>query len=199
MLMYLNDARAIAGEILAALAPACERIEIASSIRRQKPDGIKDVEIVAVSKPFRPVFGQKPSLGKLQALTDRLRSDGVMLARTNEKGRVAWGQKYRRALWGPRAVPLDLFIVQREAWGAQFTLRTGDADFSHKLVTPRSQGGAMPDNLVLHDGRLWRSGVALHTPDELDFFRALNLVWIEPRNRSVQALQRYLRQEVQHA
>ena len=39
------------------LAPACARIEIAGSIRREKPK-VKDVELVAVPLPQRPVFGQ---------------------------------------------------------------------------------------------------------------------------------------------
>lgn len=194
--MHLSEARVVAQEIVDALAPACERIVIAGSIRRQKPDSIKDVEIVAISKPFRPVFGVKAQGGELHALVDQLRSDGRILARTDGRGRTAWGQKYRRGLWGPRAVPLDLFIVTRETWGAQLTIRTGDADFSRKLVTPRSNGGVMPEALRLQDGVLWRSGVAVPTPDEPDFFRALELTWIEPPHRSLVTLRRLIQQGI---
>lgn len=190
--MRLDEARAIANEIVTALSPACERIEIAGSIRRQKPDNIKDIEIVAISKPFRPTFGVKPKSGELQALVDKLRSEGEVMARTDGRGRTAWGQKYRRILWGQHAAPLDLFIVTRETWGAQFTIRTGDADFSHKLVTPRSMGGVLPDALILKDGMLWRSGVHVQTLEEIDFFRMIDLVWIPPHQRSLHTLRQFI-------
>jgi len=197
--MNLAEARSFAHEIVDVLGPACERLAIAGSIRRQKPDNIKDIEIVAISKPMRSVFGAKPQAGELQALVDQLRADGQIMARTDGRGRTAWGQKYRRALWGPRAIPLDLFIVTRETWGAQLTLRTGDADFSHKLVTPRSLGGVMPDALRLHEGLLWRSGQVVPAPDEPDFFRALGLVWIDPPQRNLTTLRRLLEWGADHA
>jgi DNA polymerase/3'-5' exonuclease PolX len=49
--MKLEQALEIAEKVKALLAPHCERIEIAGSIRRKKPD-VKDIEIVAIPKPF---------------------------------------------------------------------------------------------------------------------------------------------------
>ena len=41
----------IAEKVKALLLPHCERIEIAGSVRRKKPN-VKDIEIVAIPKPF---------------------------------------------------------------------------------------------------------------------------------------------------
>lgn len=45
--MKLEQALEIAEKVKALLAPHCERIEIAGSIRRKKPD-VKDIEIVGL-------------------------------------------------------------------------------------------------------------------------------------------------------
>ena len=47
--MELTQAQAIAREWQTLLAPACERIEIAGSIRRGKPE-IKDIDLVCIPK-----------------------------------------------------------------------------------------------------------------------------------------------------
>jgi DNA polymerase/3'-5' exonuclease PolX len=56
----------IAGRIVEALRPYCERIEIAGSLRREKPM-VGDIEIVAI--PRRPVdlFGEPVSMFVLGA------------------------------------------------------------------------------------------------------------------------------------
>jgi len=49
--MKLEEAQVIAEKTKALLAPYCERIEIAGSIRRKKPD-VGDIELVAIPKPY---------------------------------------------------------------------------------------------------------------------------------------------------
>ena len=49
--MQLCKIQRIANSVLKELKPYCERIEIAGSIRRQKPDP-NDIEIVAIPKPY---------------------------------------------------------------------------------------------------------------------------------------------------
>lgn len=45
--MELSNARVIANELVQTLAPFCDRIEIAGSLRRQKPQ-VHDIDIVAL-------------------------------------------------------------------------------------------------------------------------------------------------------
>ena len=49
--MNLQQAQQIAERIKSELAPHCDRIEIAGSIRRKKPE-VKDIEIVCIPKPY---------------------------------------------------------------------------------------------------------------------------------------------------
>jgi len=49
--MNLTEAQRIAQIVKSELSPHCERIEIAGSIRRGKPE-VKDIEIVAIPKPY---------------------------------------------------------------------------------------------------------------------------------------------------
>lgn len=72
--------------------------------------------------------------------------------------------------------------------GAILAIRTGPADFSHWLMTPRSKGGGMPAYLREKNGALWRieesgSPTMIATSEESDFFAALGIHWIEPQYR----------------
>ncbi|MBU2597552.1 MAG: hypothetical protein KJ757_08345 [Planctomycetes bacterium] len=49
LVMELQKAKAIAEELKSLLEPACERITIAGSIRRQKPD-VGDIELLCIPK-----------------------------------------------------------------------------------------------------------------------------------------------------
>jgi DNA polymerase/3'-5' exonuclease PolX len=187
--MDLTTAQRAAEEIMTELAPACARIEVAGSIRRRK-DEVGDVELVVIPRRERPAFGQAPGdTVPLYALTDQLRGEGRMIPRLDKRGRAAWGDKFRRALWTPNdgrlpgAVPLDLFITTPDQWGVIYLLRTGDADFSHTLVTKRPHG-ALPRELQIDQGRVWRGDVALPTPEEPDVFDAIGVPWITPAART---------------
>lgn len=50
-MMEYTKAYEIAIRVKELLTPHCERIEIAGSIRRKKPE-VKDIEIVAIPKPY---------------------------------------------------------------------------------------------------------------------------------------------------
>ena len=113
------------------LAPYCERIEIAGSIRRRKPE-CGDIELVAIPK-IEPVVDL---LG--ETVDQRSLLDQVLLDRyTVLKGK----DKYKQVLVDD--VPVDIFIQPDPAtWGVNFAIRTGSADFAKWLVTSRFDGGA---------------------------------------------------------
>lgn len=188
----LEYAEAAAKEIVELLAPAVVRIEIAGSIRRRKPD-VKDIEIVCT-----PRLEDDPS--QLFATQQHSILDARILKLHNEKSALAFpdmdrknGERYKRLQW-QRAIGVDLFVVLPPAqWGPILTIRTGPADFSHRLVTSRSLGGAMPAGIRQDKGRLVQADFALDTPEETDFFAALGLPWIPPEERSVESLERALR------
>ena len=171
------------------LSETCLRIEAAGSFRRRKAD-CGDLELVCIPKPGipRPEFGQK------RVFTSQLDLALYRLECEERLGRrIKDGEKYKQIAittetFGIQTVEvfkLDLFIVRPETWGAQFAIRTGPADFSHKFVTKHSQGGWLPDYLLVEDGllKVRATGEIIPTPEEADFFEAIGMPWIDPWER----------------
>jgi DNA polymerase (family 10) len=192
----LAQAEAVAEAALALLAPACERVEVAGSIRRRKAD-VGDVELVAVPKlePVTDLFGAVT--GQRDLLHERcaaLLAEGVFAHRLGVDGKRSFGPKSKRLRFTHDGAPfpLDLFVVTPPAqWGAVFTIRTGPGDFSKRLVTSRLQYpgyGLMPAGMREHEGSLWDGGRPVPTPEEGDFFAALGLAWLPPELRTDDAV-----------
>ena len=176
--MNYAEALHIAEKLKADLAPYCERVEIAGSIRRRKQTDIKDIEIVCIPKRWFSGFGWTETLSESfldDAFPSLIKEWGAKCIKN--------GGKYKQVElpWSK----LDLFITTPECWGVIFAIRTGPADYSKWLVTPRKWGGALPDRYMVRDGRVWDSDPeALDTPEEDDFFAALELEMPEPWERT---------------
>jgi len=197
-----------AGEILPfaealkkALAPYCEQIEIAGSLRR-KANQVKDIELVAIPKPCRArlEFGQSPKTLPKDAL------DAALLEMIQENQITAdlgpnkrWGDRYKKfAILDGSGRPLpftvDLFIVRPPAqWGPIFCIRTGpggERSFNTELMVLARRRG-----LRQKDGRLIRLSdkQELQTPTEESYFAALGIPWIPPEHRSASKLRQLTR------
>lgn len=182
--MNLLTAEVIAHELITLLGPACAKIEIAGSVRRRKAEP-HDVELVAV-----PIVESMPGM-----FADVSESVSLLEGRIGELvagGMVAFdgkvkrnGARYKRLLRGD--VGIDLFIADADGsnYGNLLCIRTGDAEFSHMLVTPRRGGGLMPGNLAQRDGYLWQGREKIACNTERDFFDALGIQLIEPQFRNL--------------
>lgn len=202
--MKLEQATQIAEEIKSELAIFCERIEIAGSVRRRKPE-VHDIEIIAVPK-FRPVnnlFGE----AVIQTSELDIYLNGLEWERTRN------GNKFKQFVL-PQGINLDLFLVTPPAhWGVLFVIRTGPADFSKWIVTQRGKGGCLPSDCYVVDGAViqgaervavawtgdswpvkyeYRGGHVVDMPEEIDFLNLLGLGWIEPWERKPGILPRRL-------
>jgi DNA polymerase/3'-5' exonuclease PolX len=169
-------ARGLAFRMLELLCSDCERIEIAGSLRRKK-ETVGDIEIVLIPKPESDLFGGEIyGAGRIEAALIR---DGFVLAKNGNH----FKQAHLPAIASKETVNFDIFLTTPECWGVIFTIRTGSADFSRRLVTPRQQGGLLPSHLKVREGRIWNGDTALDTPEEADVFKAIGLEWIEPSKR----------------
>lgn len=179
--MPLAEAERHASRLVGLLGSACERIAVAGSIRRRKPE-VGDVEVVAIPTAGRDLFGD-PSGSELDARLERLAREGVLSP-------VKGGAHFKQFLVPDAGCKLDLFLCNPATWGMVFTVRTGSASFSHRLVTPcdryTSDGGRglMPAHLRARDARLWCGDTPLETPEEEDVFRTLGILWVPPERRS---------------
>lgn len=163
--MKLEDAKAIADDVVAQLAPHCERIQIAGSIRRKRPT-VNDIEIVMNPKPYfvgmfasgiATVIDKWPKIiGELPCLhTQRLL---------------------------PAGVRCDLFIATELNWGMILALRTGSKEFSHKVLAC----GWVAHGYKSANGILSRAdGSSVYIREEEDLFHLLGLLWVPPENREV--------------
>lgn len=173
--LTLEAAQRAADALLEALSPACERIVIAGSIRREKPDGIKDIE---VRRRLDARNHDELNDSTNGALAPRNVSHGDITS----KGSFRMGPRYKALQWlhDGVLVPVDLFVVFPPAeWGAILAIRTGPAAFSQHLVTNAKRLGRH-----VASGRvLTRDDEVIPVPTEREFFEACGVAWLEPRDR----------------
>ena len=80
----------------------------------------------------------------------------------------------------PEGIKLDLFFAERGNWGLIYAIRTGSADYSHKvLATEWVKRGYKSE-----DGYLTANGKQVEVYEEKDLFNRIGLAFIEPELRS---------------
>lgn len=167
----LEAAMIIMGKMVNALAPFCERIETAGSVRRLKKE-VGDLELVCVPTPYLDMLGNPTEEHALDYLD------------WNQYGRVIKsGHKYKQIeLY--EGINLDLFMVTPPAqFGVIFLIRTGPADYSHRFVTSKQSGGMLPSNLKVKDRAIWKGQQLIETPEEQDVYNLIGQPWIPPYER----------------
>jgi len=163
----LAEAEAVALEVLEQLKPYCIRAEIAGSIRRKKAD-CGDIEIVVIPKPY--------SVGLLE--------DGI--ASVINKWQRVKGElpcRYTQRIL-PEGIKLDLFFAEEGNWGYTFALRTGSADFSHKILA----NGWVRQGFKSENGYLFKDGERFEVREEKDLFRLIGVRYVEPENRNLEVI-----------
>ncbi|MDY6877344.1 MAG: hypothetical protein SWK90_14230 [Chloroflexota bacterium] len=201
--MRLETGRRMGMRVVETLAPGCVRAKIAGSVRRGKRE-CKDIEIVYIAQMglrVADLFGGTEEYSVADGLIEGLVEKGYW-RRDEEVKR--WGSKYKRVVledigyWGLRnwelgigeRVVVELFRAVQENWGLVLALRTGPAEFNHLLVN--RFGGAMPADMCMRDGSLWRMGRRVETPTEEVFFGELGVPCWGPGERSAARLGRWL-------
>ncbi len=179
-----EKAIALAEELIDLLAPYCERLAIAGSLRRGSPD-VGDIELVAIPRvePVYDLLGD--TIGQRDVLHENvtLHADGgTFIRRLDVNGRPRFGRKTKYLFF--RGVPFDLFAAEPDNWGLIWLIRTGPGEFNKRLLTPWSQGGdVLPIGMRCEGGFLWRGDQKLLTFEEPDVFEFLGIPYIEPKER----------------
>ncbi len=183
----LDAATAIVREIAGRLHPACERIKVAGSIRRERPE-VKDAELVAISR------GRD-----LHALTEKLVQYGVIeKALYGATGQTRWGNEYRGLMY--KGLKVELFMADADNWGNQYWLRTGPGDANTYVMKWLAWKNAP---VRFQDGYVWWSAAGwqkvrrgksevwaandrqkLRLAEETDVFSALGIPFVPAALRS---------------
>jgi DNA polymerase/3'-5' exonuclease PolX len=195
----LCEAEPLAAELETLLEPGCVRIEVAGSIRRRAAE-VKDIELVCVPR-LVPRGGDEKLLFPLSEADETLDLASAVDGRVEtlcgaqavdlryDTLKPANGSRQKRLLF--HGVQVDLFILIPPAdWGVMFTLRTGPAIWSKRLVTNRKYGGLLPDRMaVCGGGQLVESRQhVVPVLEEANFFAICGLSYVEPPARTFERL-----------
>lgn len=182
-------------------APACDRIEIVGSTKRQDKTDVHDIELLMIlnGKAPRPVFGTKPA-DVMPTMLDQILHDLQKSGILRTPQRKANGEKYKKfAIVSESQLNdfcLDLFIVTPRTWGIQNVIRTGPGVFSHCFVTSvgalatdhqtgKRYHGLLPApyQYIKGETKIMDGDIELNLPEEADAIKLLGKGWIEPRDR----------------
>lgn len=153
--MELKQAQKLAGQIVAELAPHCERIEVVGSIRRQRPFP-RDIDILLVPG----------NQGRL----------AVALYKLGEPKKA--GTKYQQREY--KGEQVDIYIATPETWFTLLLIRTGSVAHNIKLtVAAKNRGWHLyADGRGLFNSANPPERIAGNTDES--FFEALGLDYAGP-------------------
>ncbi len=172
----LAKAEAIARKIRAELAPWCDQIEIAGSIRRRRPD-CGDIDIVCLAK--------SPSC--ITRILERCGKNARPVKKGDQYCVFELANGFQLDLWlahpgGPNP-GTDLFETEKEDipgnFGVLLLARTGSAMFNVWIAqTAKAQGLHFNPHAGISRGKR-----ILAATEEPEIFSALGLDFIPPENR----------------
>lgn len=171
--MKLEKARAIAGELKELLAPACEKIEIAGSIRRRKPE-VGDIELLCIPRFEEGIDLLERTLGYFM-----LRQ--VFDYRRDKRGRITYGPQNKLLVHKPSGIGVDIFSTTEGCWAVAMVVRTGGKATNIEISTRAKERG-----LRFHAygrGFTRADSSELVCRSEQDVFRAVGLRYLEPWER----------------
>jgi DNA polymerase/3'-5' exonuclease PolX len=150
-------AKSLAEEVIQRLKPFCSRIEIAGSIRREKPL-CRDIDIVLIPA------NQGQLAVALMELGQKIKSGPAI------HSRIFRGQQ------------VDVYIANEKTWPTILLIRTGSKEHNIKLCS-RAKVLALKlhadgSGITLDNGEPWGE---IRT--ESDVFAALQLPYVEPQKR----------------
>lgn len=185
----LAQAQEVAQRVLSHILPAMDRVEVAGSVRRSKPE-VGDIELVGIP-------------GDRQRLIDLLGHVGLHI-KPGVPGAVPWDPKIDAKYMRLRLVEgmnLDLFLATPENWGGLLLMRTGSGvDAKGNSFMGFTPGVFSRWKKLSGGGRMVGcqpqrpSGELLPLREEADFFDLLELDFIPPEQRvDRRVINRYVR------
>ena len=180
-------ALAVVRDLLPHLQPACERLVVAGSLRRKKPD-VGDIELVYISKveSYRADFFESCIVQSADDVLAKLIDSGVIAMRPNIDGRFSWGPKNKLAIHCASGIPIDFFSTTQGNWWNYLVCRTGPKESNIRIATAAealgwrwnpygsgfSRGGALAGPAKSHD-----------VASEREVFDFVGLPYLQPHER----------------
>lgn len=178
--------------LVSVLSPVCEEVVIAGSYRRES-EAVGDLEVVACPKwetpaPEIDLFGEpvdapEPAYPGLDAVLRECReADHLYKGRVD--GQLMKSFEVGIVIPGFEGQKIDMFIAKPGNFGNILAIRTGPWEYSRNIVTPWAKGGKyMPMGMHHEDGYLYRNKDRVPCRTERDFYEALGLPYVHPKDR----------------
>jgi len=170
--MELQRAKAIAEKIKAVLESSCERIVIAGSIRRQKPE-VGDIELLIIPKYIDGV-------DMLDTKIQTMIHFEMLGYRLNKRGSKVYGPKNKLLVHLPSGFGVDVFSTTAECWPVALFVRTGGKITNKRIATAAIRKGwqfhAYGRGFTTPDGE-----IVCHSEHEI--FKVVGLPCKEPWER----------------
>lgn len=168
----LSEAETVANSLIKLLQPACEKIIVAGSIRRRRPE-VSDVELLCIPKHDGLVDLLDRELGGLCI-------QGVLGLRRNKRGGTSYGPKNKLMVHLPSGMAIDLFSSTEENWGMALFIRTGPKEWNIKAMSRFRELGM--------EGHAYRGvtdaeGNERDCPNEDTVFQFLGWSYVPPERR----------------
>ena len=170
----LAQAEGIVKSLVSHLQGACQRIEVAGSIRRQRSE-CGDIDLVAFPLYQADLFGNP---GGPMLLDQLLCNMGV-----------AWtgGEKIHRFQW--ELADIDLYLCDKDNFALTWLIRTGSAEHNQYLCQLANQRGYSISYSQGLKNRATDEVLIIKTEEEL--FHLLGLSYVEPHLREAVPVQGY--------
>ena len=174
-------AKAVADEVYAKLSPYCDRIAIAGSVRRLKPE-VNDVELLYVPRIIedRDLFGE-PLRGVdfIEEHILQLIVVGYFAYWLNKNGQRTFGPSNKFLVHQVSGVKVDLFTATLENCGMALVVRTGPKEFNIRMMQRFRELGKKGHAY----GGVEVNGTEVNCPDELTVFDLLEWPYLQPSER----------------
>lgn len=187
----LAQAADLAGKIAGDLRPVCQRVEVAGSIRRKRPD-IGDIELLVIPRYSRSLLPDVPGVSLLDMHLVSLMARGRLVrAWTGVDTRLedlTCKDFYIGSLFSERKLfKLQVNVSDVDRWPVELAIKTGPAEFSHRLVchSDNAARGFLPRGWRIEAGwQVWDDrGERVVFRDEREFIECFCGAWIEPEKR----------------
>ena len=170
--MELQRAKVIAEELVGMLAPACERIEIAGSIRRRRLE-VGDIELLCIPKFEEGIDQLDKELGLLFL-------QGILTHRRNKRGSVVYGDKNKLLLHKPSGIGVDVFSTTEECWWVALAIRTGPKESNIAVAMAAQKRGW---RLKAYGPGFDTPGGLIRCKSERDVFELVGIPYKKPWER----------------
>ena len=176
-------ALAVARDLCGILSPVTERLIVAGSLRRRKPD-VGDVEIVYIPHTEkRPVDLFRDADADLASdMLDSMLRDGILTKRPNALGCNIWGCKNKLAIHKATGIPIDFFAANETSWYNYLVCRTGPTALNTRIASS-AQAQGYQWNPYSCGFTCLKTGTIHIVESEKDVFEFVGLQYLEPWER----------------